>query len=466
MPSATCERATSGYGRVVEPVERWRAVVGDAHVLTAPDLVAPYVTDWTGRWTGTGSVVVRPGTVDEVAAVLEVCRDEGIAIVPQGGNTGMVGGSVPLAGEVVVSLRRLDRIGEVDVIAQQVSAGAGVTVAELQGAAAAAGLRYAVDFGGRDSATVGGSIATNAGGLNLIRYGGTREQLVGIEAVLGTGQVVRRMSGLVKDNTGYHLPSLLCGSEGTLGIVTEARFRLVPAAPHRVLAIVAFGTVDDAVAAVALWRRVLRDLEAAELVLHEGVELVASAFDLPLPFVDVHPVQVLVEAAGPVDPTDELAAAVASAAGVRDVAVAPDERRRAALWRLREDHALAINRVGVPHKFDVTIPQERLADFVARVPSVVDAASAGARTWIFGHVGDGNLHVNVTGAPPRAPHLDEAVYRLVVESGGSISAEHGVGTAKAAYLPMQRSTSELDAMRAVKRALDPSGILNPNVLFV
>ncbi|MFZ9042129.1 MAG: FAD-binding oxidoreductase [Ilumatobacteraceae bacterium] len=446
-------------------MERWRTIVGPGHVLTHPDLVAPYVTDWTGRWTGTGTVVVRPGSVDEVAEVVEVCRDEHIAIVPQGGNTGMVGGSVPLRGEVLVSLRRLDHIGEVDPVAQQVSVGAGVTVSALQAAAAAAGLRYAVDFGGRDSATVGGSIATNAGGINLIRYGGTREQLVGIEAVLGTGQVVRRMSGLVKDNTGYHLPSLLCGSEGTLGIVTEARVRLVPAAAQRVLAIVAFGTVDDAVAAVAVWRRMLRDLEAAELVLHDGVELVASTFGLPLPFVDAHPVYVLVETAGPVDPTDALADAVASVAGVRDVAVAPDERRRASLWRLREDHALAINRVGVPHKFDITVPHDRISDFVARVPSVVSDAAAGARTWIFGHVGDGNLHVNVTGVAPEAPRLDEAVYRFVVDTGGSISAEHGIGTAKVAHLPLQRSTTELAAMRAIKSALDPAGIMNPGVLF-
>jgi FAD/FMN-containing dehydrogenase len=450
----------------VDPVERWGRIVGAANVLTSPDLVAPYTTDWTGRWHGTGTIVVRPGTVDEVAAVVEVCRDEGIAIVPQGGNTGMVGGSVPLGGEIVVNLRRLDRIGDVDPVAMQVSAGAGATVGAVQRAAAAAGLRYAVDFGGRDSATVGGSIATNAGGINLIRYGGTREQVVGIEAVLGTGRVVRRMSGLIKDNTGYHLPSLLCGSEGTLGIVTEARFRLVPAAPHRVLAVVAFATVADAVAAVAAWRRMLSDLEAAELVLHDGAALVAGSFGLPMPFVDVHPVYVFVEVAGSDDPTTELADAVASVAGVEDVAVATDDRRRGALWRLREDHALAINQVGIPHKFDVTVPQGCLAEFVTRVPTVVTDAIAGATTWIFGHVGDGNLHVNVTGAPAEAPDLDESVYRFVVESGGSISAEHGIGTAKAAYLPMQRSDAELGAMRSIKQALDPSGIMNPNVLFV
>lgn len=449
----------------MDTVDQWREIVGPAHVLTDPDLVAPHLVDWTRRFVGSGSVVVRPGSVDEVAEIVAVCRREGIAIVPQGGNTGMVGGSVPLHGEVVVSLRRLDHVGDVDPIAQQVSAGAGATVEALQHAAAAAGLRYAVDFGGRGTATVGGSIATNAGGLNLIRYGGTREQLVGIEAVLGTGEVVRRMSGLVKDNTGYHFPSLLCGSEGTLGIVTEARFRLVPAAPHRVLAVVAFSTVAEAVEAAAAWRVGVRDLEAAELVLHDGLVLVAETFGLPTPFANPHPVYVFVEAAGPVDPTEELADAVAGVAGVRDVAVASDGARRAALWRLREDHALAINEVGVPHKFDVTLPLAAFAEFCATVPEVVADSVAGARTWLFGHVGDGNIHVNVTGAPSETPALDEAVYRLVVAAGGSISAEHGVGTAKAPYLALQRSPSELSAMRAIKSALDPDGILNPHVLF-
>jgi FAD/FMN-containing dehydrogenase len=449
----------------VDPVQEWRDIVGDAHVLTDPDVVAPYVTDWTRRFTGTGTTVVRPGSVGEVRAIVDHCRREGIAIVPQGGNTGMVGGGVPLRGEIVVSLRRLDHVGAVDRVSQQVSAGAGATVEAVQHAAAAAGLRYAVDFGGRGTATVGGSIATNAGGNNLIRYGGTREQLVGIEAVLGTGAVVRRMTGLVKDNTGYHLPSLLCGSEGTLGIVTEARLRLVPATPHRVLAVVAFATVDAAVEAVAAWRIGLADLEAAELVLHEGAALVADTFGLPLPFAAPHPVYVLVEAAGSADPTEPLAEAVGGAEGVLDVAVAPDEARRAALWRLREDHALAINQVGVPHKFDVTLPHARLGEFVAAVPGVVERAVAGSRTWIFGHVGDGNVHVNVTGAPPEAAVLDEAVYGFVVDMGGSISAEHGVGTAKAKYLAMQRSPAELSAMRAIKSALDPDHILNPHVLF-
>ena len=449
----------------MHPHEQLCDIVGPTHVLTDPDDVATYVTDWTGRFVGSGTTVVRPGSVDEVAALVEWCRHEGVAIVPQGGNTGLVGGGVPLAGELVVSLRRLDRVDEVDPISGQVTAGAGATIESVQRAAAAAGLRYAVDFGARGSATVGGSIATNAGGINLLRFGGTREQLVGIEAVLGTGVVVSQMSGLVKDNTGYHLPSLLCGSEGTLGIVTAARFRLVGAAPHRVVAFVAMSSVEAAVAAVAGWRTSIPSLEAAELVFHEGIELVASEFGVPLPFADRSPAYVLLEAGSRTDPTDELADAVAGADGVIDAAVASDSARRAALWRLREEHTLAINRVGVPHKFDVTLPQSHLAEFVTTVPGVVERAVAGARTWLFGHVGDGNIHVNVTGAPPVAPELDDAVFTLVVDLGGSISAEHGIGTAKVGYLAMQRSAGDLAAMRAIKSALDPDRIMNPNVLL-
>jgi FAD/FMN-containing dehydrogenase len=440
-------------------------IVRPVHVLVEPDAKASYEVDWTGRFRGATPAVIRPGSLDEVAALVALCRREGIALVPQGGNTGMVGGGVPLAGELVVSLRRLDRIEPVDTAAQQVSVGAGATVESVQRAAAAAGLRYPVDFGARGTATVGGSIATNAGGINLIRFGGTREQLIGIEAVLGTGDVVRRMSGLVKDNTGYHLPSLLCGSEGTLGIVTAARMRLVGAAPHRVLAFVAMSSVDAAVRAVAAWRTGIPSLEAAELVFHEGIALVASAFALTLPFDEPSPVYVLLDAGGLHDPTDELAEAVGDVEGVVDVAVATDTARRAALWRLREDHAVAINTIGVPHKFDVTLPLARLGEFVDAVRTTVAAVEPHATVWLFGHVGDGNLHVNVTGVEPVAPALDDAVYGLVVAMDGSISAEHGIGTAKAGFLACNRSAGDLSAMRAIKSALDPDAVMNPNALL-
>ncbi len=442
-------------------------VVGVAQVLT-DDRRSTYEVDWTGRFRGATPAVVRPGSTTEVAEVLDVCRRHDLAVVPQGGNTGLVGGSVPLAGEIVLSLRRLDTVDEVDLAAAQVTAGAGATVEAVQLAASRAGMRYAVDFGARGSATVGGSIATNAGGINVLRWGGTREQMLGVEAVLGTGDVVSRLQGLVKDNTGYDLAGLLCGSEGTLGVVTSARLRLVAAHEHAVTALVGFDDVAAAVDAVASWRASLDTLDAAEIVLDEGVRLVADVLGCALPFDRPAPVYVLVEASGHDDPTDDLAAAVGSVSGVLDVAVANDAVGRSRLWRYREEHTSSINTVGVPHKYDVTLPIAALGAFMADVPAVVRAAAPSATTWLFGHVGDGNIHVNVTGVPVDDPALDEvldeAVYRFVVACGGCISAEHGIGTAKARWLALDRSPGDLAAMRALKSAFDPAGILNPAVL--
>jgi FAD/FMN-containing dehydrogenase len=441
-----------------------RRIVGDAHVLTDAASRAPHEVDWTGRFRGRTPAVVRPGSTAEVAAIVHLCRRERVAIVPQGGNTGMVGGSVPLADELVVDLRRLNHIGPVDVAARQVTVGAGVTIEALQHAAAAAGLRYAVDFGARGTATVGGSIATNAGGINVIRHGGTRQQVVGIEAVLGTGDVVSRLTGLEKDNTGYHLPSLLCGSEGTLGIITAARLRLVSAHEHRVTALVGFGSVDDAVGAVAAWRASLDSFDAIEIMLADGVAMVCRAFELASPLAQRWTAVVLVEASAHDDPTVAVAAAIAATPEAGEVAVATDDSQRAALWRLREDHTVAIATIGVPHKFDVTLPISRLGRFMADVPGVVAEVEPAAWTWQFGHVGDGNIHVNVTGATGDDDVLDEHVYRFVVACGGCISAEHGIGTAKARWLHLDRSTAEIEAMRALKRALDPDGVLNPNAV--
>ena len=453
--------------------DAWRrdlaSVVGDQHVLTDANVIQPHVVDWTRRFTGRTDAVVRPGSTAEVAGIIELCRRHGVAVVPQGGNTGMVGGSVPLHGELVLDLRRLNVVDQVDTAARQLTVGAGATVAAVQAAAAQVGLRYAVDFGARDTATVGGSIATNAGGVNVLRYGGTREQLIGIEAVLGTGHTVSRLGGLIKDNTGYHLPSLLCGSEGTLGVVTAARLRLVTAHEHRVTALIGFAAVSAAVAAVSTWRSTIDSLDAAELVLADGIDLICRAFDLPRPFAHPWPAVVLIEAAAHDDPSAELAAAVDRVADVGDVAVATDGARRRALWRYREDHTLAISTVGVPHKFDVTVPIGALAEFVERMPGEVRRVVPHATTYQFGHVGDGNIHLNVVGLDdhdgPLADQLDEVVYGAVIGIGGSISAEHGIGTAKTKWLHLNRSAAEISAMRAIKQALDPDGILNPHVLL-
>jgi FAD/FMN-containing dehydrogenase len=442
--------------------------VGPTQVLTGEGETAGWAVDWTGRFVGRTPAVVRPGSADEVAAVVRACAAEGVALVPQGGNTGLVGGSVPLEGEVVLSLRRLDAVGEVDHAASQVTAGAGVTIAGLDERARAAGLAYGVDFAARDSATVGGSIATNAGGVHFCRHGGTRQQLLGVEAVLGDGSIISHLGGLEKDNTGYDLAGLLCGSEGTLGVVTAARLRLVPRADEPVVALLAFDGADAVVLAMDAVRRLRRALgavDAAELFLHDGLALVVDTFGLPAPFTTPHAAYVLVERAEPDDPTAALAAAVDGLDGLADVAVATEAPRRADLWRYREAHTEAINAVGVPHKLDVTLPAGALAGFVAEVGPSVAAVAAGARTYLFGHAADGNVHVNVVGPPIDDDRVDDAVLSLVIELGGSISAEHGIGTAKKAWLHRSRSRAELAAMRALKRALDPAGILNPNVLL-
>ena len=440
-----------------------RNVVGDRNVIVGDD-TAGHVVDWTGRYVGSTPAVVRPGSTNDVAEIIRICRRHSVAVVPQGGNTGMVGGSVPLNGEIVLSLQRLNSVGEVDELALQVTADAGVTIEQLQNEVAAVGLRYGVDFGGRGSATVGGTIATNAGGLNVLRHGMTRAQLVGIEVVLGTGDVIEIMSGLVKNNTGYSIPDMMCGSEGTLGVITRARLRLTPQQPFCHTALLAFADVESAVAATAHLRRALPGLEAAELMLSQGVQLVCNEFDLSAPLGDEHPVFLLIESVSGHDHLDGFAQHISELEGVITAAIAADDRQRKLLWRLRDDHTTAINRVGVPRKFDVTLPHDRLAEFVTAVERHISSAAPTATTWIFGHVGDGNLHVNVTGFDGD-DSFDQSIYELVISMDGSISAEHGIGTSKAAFLPLQRSAAELNLMRGLKAVCDPDGILNPAAIF-
>jgi FAD/FMN-containing dehydrogenase len=443
-----------------------RAVVGGNHVLVDPELTASYETDWTGRFSGRSPAVVRPGTTAEVAGVVVACAKARAPIVAQGGNTGLVGGGVPMGGELVVSLTRLTELGPVDTAAAQVTAGAGVRLADLQRHVRAAGLDFGVDFAARDSATVGGLTATNAGGERVLRYGGMRAQLAGIEAVLADGSVLSRMSGLLKDNTGYDLPGLLAGSEGTLGVVTGARLRLVPSQRNRVVAVVAVGGVDEAVELLAVLRQRLRTLEAAELFFATGLELVRAHSGMPAPFAAGHPAYLLVECADRRDPTDELTEALADSEElVRDAALATDAAGRHGLWAYREGHTEAINAEGVPVKLDIAVPLAVFPAVARALPTVVSGAAPHARTVLFGHINEGNLHVNVLDATDRAEEVTDAVLRHVAARGGSISAEHGVGRAKLAWLGLSRSPTEIAAMRAVKRALDPQGLLNPGVLL-
>ncbi|HSI99002.1 MAG TPA: FAD-binding oxidoreductase [Patescibacteria group bacterium] len=448
-------------------IERLRDIVGDTHCLTDAALRAGYETDWTRRFAGEALAVVRPGSAEEVGAVLRACAEARVGVVPQGGNTGLVGGSVPRGGEVVLSTLRLSAIEDLDAEAGELTVGAGATLASVQAVADAARWAVGVDLGARDSATIGGMVATNAGGVNVLRNGPMRQQLLGFEAVRVDGSVLRRLPGMPKDNTGYDLAGLLAGSEGTLAVVTRVRLRLVPRLAHRAVAVVGFTDAAAAVAAATRLRRGLGSVLALELFTDDGLALLMRHAHVAPPFSARRPVYLLVEVGSDVaDPTDELIGALETlGADEAAAAVATDPGGRHRLWQLRERHTEAVNAEGVPHKLDVSVPLARYAELIERSPGVVAAVSPGARTISYGHVGDGNVHVNVLGPAPDDEAVDDAVLGLVLELGGSVSAEHGIGVAKVEWLVRDRGEATVAAMRAIKDAWDPSGILNPGVLF-
>ena len=367
---------------------------------------------------------------------------------------------MPRGGEVLLSLTRLDELGPVDPATAQVSVGAGVTMAALQDAAAAAGFDAGIDFAARDSATVGGLVACDAGGARALAHGTARARVAGLEAVLADGTVVERMHGLLKDNAGTPLPSLLVGSEGTLGVITAVRWRLVARRAARVAALIPLASLDAAEGTLAVLRRELPSLEAADFFTDDGLSLVLEHLDRRPPVIPRVPAYLVVECAAADDPTEELAGAL-EAAGIEDAVVADDTASRRRLWQFREAHTEAIAARGIPHKIDIGVPLARLAEFVERVPAVV----GDGQPILFGHLGDGNVHVNVLGPDPADETVDVAVMELAAELGGTISAEHGVGVAKAAHLGLVRSAGEIEAMRSVKRALDPDGLLNPGAVL-
>jgi FAD/FMN-containing dehydrogenase len=451
-------------------VDALRRIAGGAHLLTDPDLRASYEADWTRRWHGEAAAVVRPADVEQVAAVLAACRTAGAVVIAQGGNTGLVGGSVPRAKserpQVVLSLSRMRELEPIDAAAAEVTVAAGATLSALQDHARTAGYAFGVDLGARDSATIGGMIATNAGGMHVLRHGTMRAQLIGVEAALADGSVVRRLPGLVKDNTGYHLPSLLAGSEGTLAIVTRARLRLVPMLARRAVALLGVDGPGEAVELAGELRQRLPNLLAAELFFDDGMALVMGHAGGERPFPEAHPAYLLAEVDGSADPTDELVAAIEAAGNlVRDAVIAADESGRTRLWRLRERHTEAVNAQGIPHKLDVAVPVSSLAAYATQVRDAILRAAPNASVYLYGHILDGNLHVNVVGPASDDERVDAVILKLAIAMGGTISAEHGIGVAKTAWLTRDRSAADVAAMRAIKRALDPSGMLNPGVLF-
>jgi FAD/FMN-containing dehydrogenase len=450
-----------------------RAITGPGHVLAEPDVVAGYATDWTRRYSGIATCVVAPGSTAEVSNVVRACAAAGALIVPQGGNTGLVGGSIPPASSdgraaVILSTRRLTGLEPVDRASGQVTAGAGVTITRLAAHAASAELRYGVDLASRDSATVGGTIATNAGGIHAIRYGATRSQVAGVRAVLADGSIVGNMSGLTAGCTGYDLAQLLTGSEGTLAVITGARLLLHPTEPAAAVLLCGTAGIAEAAELTGLIRTAIPGLLAAEYLDAAGLALVREAAGLRAPLAADYQGYLLAEIAGTGDGNDDHVLEQIARAGLPpDTVLAQDARGMAALWAYRDRLTEAIATAGIPHKIDVAVPAGELGAFCAELGDVVRESSPGSypRLIVFGHVGVGNLHVNVLGPDPDNTQVDAAVARLAAAHGGSVAAEHGVGRAKTGWLGWTKSPAEISAMRAIKAALDPAGLLNPGVLL-
>jgi FAD/FMN-containing dehydrogenase len=468
-----------------------RTIVGAAHVLSGDaDALAGYERDWRKRYHGRSLCVVLPGSADEVAAVVRRCaREDGVSIVAQGGNTGLVGGGVPddTRRQVVLSTKRLRAVRRIDVDNQTITVEAGLVLQEVQAAAAAAGLLFPLSLAAEGTCTIGGNLATNAGGTQVLRFGNARELCLGLEVVTAHGEIWSSLHGLRKDNTGYDLRDLFVGSEGTLGIITAATLRLFPQARAGLTAWATCGTLADA---VALMRR-LRGAFDAELVGYEAmnaaslalVERHFAALRAPLPFSDAAGMplwSVLVDLASPHDEPmlreraeTALMAAIAAGEAV-DVALAASDLQARTLWQLREAIPLAQGVEGLNIKHDIAVPLSALADFVGAADAALEAVVPGARHITFGHLGDGNLHYNL-----QAPDGDEAadflarheaaanacVYDVVDRFGGTFSAEHGIGRLKRDVLAARKPAPALSLMRAVKAALDPQGLLNPGVML-
>ena len=438
-------------------------IVGAAHVLTAPAEAKPYFTDWRKQYSAAAECVVRPATTGEVAQVVARCAREGVAVVPQGGNTGLVGGSVPTGArrEIVLALGRLNRIRALDALNDTLTAEAGCVLAEVQRAAAQAGRLFPLSLAAEGSCQIGGNLSTNAGGVNVLRYGNAREQVLGLEVVLPDGRVWDGLRGLRKDNTGYDLKQLFLGAEGTLGVITAAVLRLYPRPTAEATAWVALAGPREAVELLAALRGHVGDrISAFELVSRSCLEAVLShvpgARD---PLGRAYPWYVLAQF-GDSGAAAELRDRVESALAEREAVLAQSEEQARALWRIRESIPEA-QFANVKH--DISVAISSIPEFVEIAAKALRAQFAEIPIYCFGHVGDGNLHFNVGSA--RLLEKREAINRIVYDAverlGGSISAEHGVGQAKREAIRSRKPAVELELMRALKAALDPQGLMNP-----
>jgi FAD/FMN-containing dehydrogenase len=459
-----------------------RACVGAAHVLTEGDL-SPWEVDWRRRWRGRALAVVRPATTAEVAAVVRACAAAGAGIVPQGGNTGLVGGGVPDASgtQVLLSLTRLARIRALDAANLTLTVEAGCVLQAAQEAAAAAGLLLPLSLAAEGSCTIGGNLATNAGGTQVLRWGNARARCLGLEVVTAAGEVWDGLTGLRKDNTGYDLRGLFIGSEGTLGIITAATLELAPQPAALSTALAACTSLEACVELLARGRaRLGAGLTGFEVMGRFALDLVARHFpQLPRPLPGA-PWTVLLEHSdteGEAQARARFEALLGSALDdgiARDAVVAESLAQSRALWHLRESVPLAQAEEGLNIKHDISLPVSAIPEFVARTDAALRHRFAGVRLVTFGHLGDGNLHYNVQapeGSDPerflaeQEPAVNQLVFDALEPFGGSFSAEHGIGALKRDELAARKSPVALGLMRAIKRALDPQGILNPGRLL-
>jgi FAD/FMN-containing dehydrogenase len=465
-----------------EALARLAAIVGEKNAITAPAGAEPYLVEERNLYRGRTPMVLRPASVDEVSAIMKLAHEERIAIVPQGGNTGLVGAQIPFewGGEVVLSLGRMKAIREVDPAGYALTAEAGATLQSVQDAAAAADRLFPLSLGAEGTCQIGGNIASNAGGVHVLRYGNTRDLVLGIEAVLPGGEILHGLKNLRKDNTGYDLKCLFVGSEGTLGVITAATLKLFPR-PAEVATV--FAGLPSLRAAAELFSSasakagpLLTAFEVMPRIMFEFVlEHLPQNRD---PLSGPHAWYVLFDISSPLGDVAERAAMAiledaAERGVVSDAAVAASEAQALALWRIREAVVEAQKYEGGSIKHDVSVPISKIPAFIEEASAAVTALIAGSRPVAFGHFGDGNVHFNLTqprGADKAAflAHWDDVnavVHGIVLRHGGSISAEHGIGRLKAHALETVKSEKELLLMRGIKAAFDPRGIMNPGKLL-
>ncbi len=462
-----------------DTLSRLKAVLGDGGWSQDPDRLAPKLQEWRGRWTGETPLLALPRSTAQVAAVVGICAADGVAITPQGGNTGLVAGQIP-RGEILLSTEKLTAVRDVDAFDDVMVLEAGVTLARAHEVALSVNRRFPLSLASEGSCTIGGLASTNAGGTAVLRYGVMRDQILGLEAVLPNGEVWNGLKRLRKDNTGYDLKHLLIGAEGTLGIITAASLKLHPLLASRCVAIAAVATPHDAIALLARAKDETGGaVEAFELMSRLGVAFALKNIpDLREPLEAVHPWYVLVETAsgepGAAEAAMERLLTGALERGlIQDAAIAQTESQAHAFWAVRENQSGGQKPEGAAWKHDVSVPVSKVADFIDQATAAVESLSPGVRVVAFGHVGDGNVHYDVLrpdgGSDDAHDALRDAgariVHDIVAAMDGSISAEHGLGTMKSAEALRYKSVVEIEALRAVRAALDPKRIMNPRVLF-